>query len=81
MQVCQGVNLAGFLFGFSMFIPAMNVLVCLSHTVGCVYTCVAIMQAWHFLNLWYIFAFFAAPVAMVELCVITGTFCLGSVNV
>ena len=44
----------GFLFGFSMFIPAMNVLVVLSHTIGCIYTCAAIMQAWHFLNLWYI---------------------------
>jgi len=79
--VCQGVNLIGFLFGFSMFIPAMNVLVVLSHTIGCIYTCAAIMQAWHFLNLWYIFAFFAAPVALLELFLITSTFCLGSINV
>mmetsp|Transcript_27851 Transcript_27851/g.54430 ORF Transcript_27851/g.54430 Transcript_27851/m.54430 type:complete len:141 (-) Transcript_27851:132-554(-) len=79
--VCIGVNLAGFLGGFSMFIPAVNVLVVVSHTVGCIYTCVAIMEAWHFLNLWYIFAFFAGPVALLELCIITGTFCLGGMNV
>jgi hypothetical protein len=30
--------------------------------------------------MWYIFAFFAAPVAVLEIGIIFGTLCLGSVN-
>mmetsp|Transcript_16105 Transcript_16105/g.39206 ORF Transcript_16105/g.39206 Transcript_16105/m.39206 type:complete len:141 (+) Transcript_16105:32-454(+) len=79
--VCIGVSLAGFLGGFSMFIPTINVLVVISHTLGCIYVCVFIMEAWHYLCFWYIWAFFAAPVAFLELCIILGTFCLGGMNI
>jgi len=30
--------------GFSMFIPAVNVIVIISHTLGCMYTCIFIME-------------------------------------
>jgi len=42
-----GVNLLGFMLGFSMFMPAVCVLNIVSHTVGCIYTCVFIMQSWY----------------------------------
>jgi len=75
-----GVNLLGFMLGFSMFMPAVCVLNIVSHTVGCIYTCVFIMQSWHFMTFWYIWVFFAGPVALLELSIIFGTLCLGSVN-
>lgn len=78
--ICIGLNLLGFMLGFSMFAPAICVLNIVSHTLGCIYTCVFIMQSWHFMTFWYIWAFFAAPVAVLELCIITGTLCLGSAN-
>jgi hypothetical protein len=98
---------AGFMSGFTMFIPAVNVIVIISHTLGCIYTCIFIMeactepsetradrrtppplrltsprlrQAWHYLTAWYITVFFAGPVALLELCIILGSFCLGGLN-
>uniref|UniRef100_A0A7S4UJ92 Transmembrane protein 107 n=1 Tax=Guillardia theta TaxID=55529 RepID=A0A7S4UJ92_GUITH len=44
--ICICFNLAGFLFGFSMFIPSHTILVIISHTIGCIYSCVAIMETW-----------------------------------
>jgi len=37
-------------------------------------------QAWHYLTAWYITVFFAGPVALLELCIILGSFCLGGLN-
>lgn len=45
--ICIGLNLLGFMFGFSMFMPAICVINIVSHTVGCIYTCVFIMQSWY----------------------------------
>ncbi len=45
--ICIGLNLLGFMFGFSMFMPAICVVNIVSHTVGCIYTCVFIMQSWY----------------------------------
>jgi hypothetical protein len=44
--VCIGTNLLGFMLGFSMFLPGVCVLNIVSHTLGCIYTCVFIMQSW-----------------------------------
>mmetsp|Transcript_52655 Transcript_52655/g.163413 ORF Transcript_52655/g.163413 Transcript_52655/m.163413 type:complete len:147 (+) Transcript_52655:250-690(+) len=35
----------------------------------------------HYLNFWYIWAFFSAPVAFIEACIVIGTFSLGSLNI
>mmetsp|Transcript_50027 Transcript_50027/g.102021 ORF Transcript_50027/g.102021 Transcript_50027/m.102021 type:complete len:142 (+) Transcript_50027:370-795(+) len=78
--ICIGITLFGFMGGFSMFLSGPTVLVVVSHTVGCLYSCVFIMQSWHFLTFWYIWAFFAAPVALLEVIIVVGTFCLGGVN-
>ena len=45
--ICIGVNLLGFMLGFSMFMPAICVINIVSHTLGCIYTCVFIMQSWY----------------------------------
>mmetsp|Transcript_10102 Transcript_10102/g.15815 ORF Transcript_10102/g.15815 Transcript_10102/m.15815 type:complete len:142 (-) Transcript_10102:218-643(-) len=74
------ISLFGFMAGFSMFLPAANVINIISHSLGCIYTCVLIMEAWHFLTAWYVWAFFAAPVAVVELVIVIGTFTLGGIN-
>jgi hypothetical protein len=78
--ISLGVNLLGFMSGFSMFMPFICVINIVSHTIGCIYTCVFIMESWHFMTFWYIWAFFAAPVAVLELFIIFGTLCLGTVN-
>mmetsp|Transcript_29703 Transcript_29703/g.70702 ORF Transcript_29703/g.70702 Transcript_29703/m.70702 type:complete len:142 (-) Transcript_29703:90-515(-) len=77
---CIGVNLLGFMSGFSMFIPAVNVIVIISHTLGCIYTCIFIMEGWHYLTAWYMLVFFAGPVALLEVCIIMASFCLGGLN-
>ena len=33
--------------GFTMFMPAICVLSIISHTIGCIYTCVFIMESWY----------------------------------
>mmetsp|Transcript_9408 Transcript_9408/g.18859 ORF Transcript_9408/g.18859 Transcript_9408/m.18859 type:complete len:142 (+) Transcript_9408:120-545(+) len=78
--LCIAINLFGFMGGFSMFLAGFNVLVVLSHTIGTLYTCVFIMEAWHYLTFWYISVFFAIPVALLEVVIIVGTFCLGGIN-
>lgn len=45
--ICIGVNLLGFMLGFSMFMSAICVINIVSHTLGCIYTCVFIMQSWY----------------------------------
>ena len=78
--ICLGISYVGFLGGFSMFLPFVNVIVIISHTVGCIFTCVFIMEAWHFLAFWYISLFFAMPVAILDAFIIIATFCLGGLN-
>ena len=78
--ICLGVSSIGFLGGFSMFLPFVNVLAIVFHTVGCIYTCLFIMEAWHYLAFWYISLFFAMPVAIIEAFIILSTFCLGGLN-
>jgi hypothetical protein len=78
--ICLSISYVGFLGGFSMFLPFINVLVIVSHTVGCIYTCLFIMEAWHYLAFWYISLFFAMPVAFLDACIIMATFCLGGLN-
>lgn len=45
--ISLGMNLFGFMLGFSMFMPAVCVINIVSHTLGCIYTCVFIMQSWY----------------------------------
>uniref|UniRef100_A0A7S0QDJ6 Transmembrane protein 107 n=1 Tax=Cryptomonas curvata TaxID=233186 RepID=A0A7S0QDJ6_9CRYP len=78
--ICLGVSYIGFLGGFSMFLPFVNVVVIISHTIGCIFTCVFIMEAWHYLTFWYIFLFFSMPVAFLDASIIIATFCLGGLN-
>ena len=78
--ICLGISYIGFLGGFSMFLPFVNVIVIISHSIGCMYTCIFIIQAWHYLAFWYISLFFAMPVAFLEACIIIATFCLGGLN-
>mmetsp|Transcript_27074 Transcript_27074/g.63900 ORF Transcript_27074/g.63900 Transcript_27074/m.63900 type:complete len:142 (+) Transcript_27074:250-675(+) len=78
--ICIGINLFGFMAGFSMFLHGPNVLVVISHTVGTLYACVFIIEAWHYLTFWYISVFCAIPVALLEVVIILGTFCLGGLN-
>ncbi len=78
--ICLGVSYIGFFGGFSMFLPFVNVVVIISHTIGCIYTCIFIMEAWHYLTFWYIFLFFSMPVAFMDASIIVATFCLGGLN-
>ena len=56
--ICFAVEFGGLMGGVSMFHVALNGFDIFAHFLGGILTCWYIVEAWHFVSLWYLWVFF-----------------------
>mmetsp|Transcript_9172 Transcript_9172/g.24854 ORF Transcript_9172/g.24854 Transcript_9172/m.24854 type:complete len:150 (-) Transcript_9172:25-474(-) len=69
------VELVGLIGGFSIFNHGLNLLYIVMHTLGSIFVGMFILEEWHYVRFWYLFAFFCLPTAILEIVVIGSYAC------
>jgi hypothetical protein len=73
--LCLALEFLGMLSGVSLFMRSLSGFAILSHFTGGILICWYIVEAWHFVTIWYLWAFFCVPTAALEAIAFIRIFC------